>query len=208
MDIRKKINEAKSVEVYKALLTILGDFTEKYPASSVDRLLDIMIEKGSGILPKDKRALDILAYAGFCEGVSNLLNMRIADLPVELRPISKAGLRHETAFWGRGDQIYDKVKDLINFDGKGGEKWCDADGKKVTLLNTTANEGKVKEGRRVTVEEMAGVWDDSGLEKVLDMFDPGNIVDPYLKGTYAKAQKACEALKKMLRPHMDKGEEY
>lgn len=138
MDIRKRINEAKGVEVYKGLLTIFGEYCDKYPASSVDRLLDALIDKGAKILPTDKRALAILTYAGRCEGISKLLNMRLADLPSELRPVSKAGKRHETAFWGRGDQIYDKVTDLINWDGKGAEKWCDAEGEKVTLLNTAS----------------------------------------------------------------------
>ena len=103
--------------------------------------------------------------------------------------------------WGRGDQIYDKVKDLINFDGKGSEKWCDADGKKVTLLKT-ANEGKVKENR-ITVQGMAQDWDEMGLEDLLDQYYPKNIQDPQLAVAYDKAQKACEALKAMLKPYQD-----
>ena len=63
MKLRKQISEAKNVNIYKTLLNLFADFCDRFPASSVDRLFDILVEAGTKILPADKRALDIISYA-------------------------------------------------------------------------------------------------------------------------------------------------
>jgi len=143
----KKICEAKDVELYKRLLRVLGDYTIKNPVTGINKLFDIAISQGKKILPKDKNALAILNYVlsnSVPTAVQKLLNMRFGDLPkAEFRPIIKVGKKHEVAFWGRNNQVYDKVKNLIDFEasGKSGQ-WINVDGEKVTLLDLTKEEKK------------------------------------------------------------------
>lgn len=142
---KRKVLESTRVGVYKKLLNIFGSFCDAYPASSVDRIFDIMVEKGVKILPTEQRAEAIIEYIiSECESgpmkVQRILNMRLRDLPAELKPITKAGKRHEIAFWCKGDQIYDKVKDLLNLEDDGAGYWGDAECKKVTLLDTKEKE--------------------------------------------------------------------
>lgn len=137
----RRVLESRDVNTYKKLLTVFGSFCDEYPASSVDRIFDQMIEKGAKVLPSERRARAIIDYVvGECESgpmkVQKILNMRLCDLPVELRPLTKTSKRHEIAFWCRKDQIYDKVKDLLNLDDGGPGFWSDAECKKVTLLDT------------------------------------------------------------------------
>ncbi|MHA2023683.1 MAG: hypothetical protein ACTSWQ_08495 [Candidatus Thorarchaeota archaeon] len=137
---KQKVLESRDVNTYKKLLTIFGNFCDEYPASSVDRIFNLMIEKGARVLPSEKRARAIIDYVvSECESgpmkVQKILNMRLCDLPVELRPLTKTGKRHEIAFWCRKDQIYDKVKDLLNLEDGGSGHWGDADCKKVILLD-------------------------------------------------------------------------
>ncbi len=133
---RRRVCEAKKVVVYKKLLQLFGEFCDRSPATSVERLFTILAEKGAAILPTDKRALAILnRYASF-ESVQNLLNHRFSDLPAELKPVTKSGNRHELALWCIDKQVFDKVRDLLDFEeGKKGF-WSDVDCKKVTLLDT------------------------------------------------------------------------
>jgi hypothetical protein len=142
-DIKRSLLEAKDVNIYKKLLNVLGEWTDKFPASGVDNLLEILIEKGKKLLPKDKRALDILDYIftsnseSVSAAVQQLLNTRFLDLPVDLKPVTKSGRRYEVAFWHRDGQVLDKVKDLIDFTGKGGAGfWCDVNGGRIQLLDS------------------------------------------------------------------------
>lgn len=143
----KRITEAKDVEVYKKLLRTLGDYTIKNPVTGINKLFDIAIEQGKKVLPKDKHALAILDYVlsnSVPAAVQKLLNMRFGDLPkAEFRPLIKVGKKHEVAFWGRNNQVYDKVKDLVDFEasGKSGQ-WSDINGEKVTLLDLSKEEKK------------------------------------------------------------------
>ena len=134
-NVRKRINEAKNIQVYKSLLNVLGSFCNEFPMSSADRLFQDLCDGGAKLLPKDKRALEILTCS-VCQGVQKLLNLRFSDLDYCIKPVSKAGRRHEVAFWCREGNVYDKVIDLINFGGKSGKGfWSDASGNKVELLD-------------------------------------------------------------------------
>ncbi len=135
----KRITESKDVTIYKALLQILGEYSTKVPGTGMDRLLDAVIEQGKKILPKDERALMILSYVlghGTPAAVQKLLNIRFSDLPPELKPMNKAGRRHQVPFWTRDTHTSDKVKDLIDWSatGKAGQ-WTDTNGEKVDLLD-------------------------------------------------------------------------
>ena len=137
--ILKKIQEAKDVSIYQRLLRALGDYSASVPATGVDALFGVVAEHGKKILPKDKKALEILDYilsgGTTARVVHKLLNLRFSDLPVECRPIMKDGRKHLVTHWSRSKKISDRVKDLIDFDlsGKAGH-WTDIDGEKADLL--------------------------------------------------------------------------
>jgi len=138
-NILKKIQEAKDVNLYQKLLKVLGDYSASIPATGVDNLFDVAAEQGKKILPKDKKALEILDYIFSCGAtarvIHKLLNLRFSDLPVECKPIMKDGRKHHVAHWSRGAKISDRVKDLIDFDVSGTTgHWTDIDGEKVELL--------------------------------------------------------------------------
>ena len=145
MSIKKRINEAKDVSVYKKLLKVLGGYTSTFPATGVTGLFDTAIEQGKKILPSDKQALDILCYVLSDESepaaVQKLLNLRFSDIPIEHRPISKKSNKHEVASWERNGVTSDRVKALIDFEvtGKKG-KWSDIDGESVTLIDISKEE--------------------------------------------------------------------
>jgi len=138
-NILKKIQEAKDVGLYQKLLKTLGDYSAGIPCTGVDNLFDVVAAQGKKILPKDKKALEILDYilsgGSTARVVHKLLNLRFSDLPVECRPIMKDGRKHLVTHWSRGKKISDRVKDLIDFDvsGKAGH-WTDIDGEKVSLI--------------------------------------------------------------------------
>ena len=138
-NILKKIREAKDISIYQRLLQVLGDYSGSIPCTGVDKLFDVASEHGKKILPKDKKALEILDYilsgGTTARVVHKLLNLRFSDLPVECRPIMKDGRKHLVTHWSREKKISDRVKDLIDFDlsGKTGH-WVDIDGEKADLL--------------------------------------------------------------------------
>lgn len=137
--ILRKIQEAQDVDLYQKLLTILGDYSASVPCTGVDNLFDVAAAQGKKILPKDKKALEILDYilsSGItARVVHKLLNLRFSDLPVECRPIMKDGRKHLIAHWSRDKKISDRVKDVVDWDstGKPGY-WTDIDGEKISLL--------------------------------------------------------------------------
>lgn len=138
-NLLKKIREARDVSLYQRLLRALGDYTASVPCTGVDKLFDVVSEHGKKILPKDKKALEILDFVlsngTTARVVHKLLNLRFSDLPVECRPIMKDGRKHLVTHWSRDKKISDRVKDLIDFDlsGKTG-RWTDIDGEKANLL--------------------------------------------------------------------------
>jgi len=141
MSKAKRILEAKDLKLFKRLLRILGSYSDKMPATGVDRLFNAAVANGAKVLPKDKRALaildEILDEKCVADSVQKLLNMRFACLhPLALQPRAKKGRRHEVAFWCRGGQVYDRCKDLIDWDVKGGSTfWSDMNGEKVELID-------------------------------------------------------------------------
>lgn len=135
----------KPLSVYKKLLKVLGDYSDRFPGTGVGKLFNQTIEQGKRILPKDKLAVDILWFVlskhSTAAAVQKLLNMRFSNLPIKLQPIVKNGRSKEVAFWTRDSKISDKVKDLIDFDGKGTKgAWSDVDGDKVKLLDISEEE--------------------------------------------------------------------
>jgi len=138
---RKQILEAKNINIYKKLLNVFGDYCDRFPCSGVDRLFDILAKQGAKVLPSDPRALDILEYLvsqviPSSAKVQNILNTRFRDLPAELRPINRAGHRHDVAFWCVDNKIHDQIKYLLNFEGGGKGFWSSPECKKVSLLDT------------------------------------------------------------------------
>ena len=135
----------KSLSVYKKLLYVLGDYTDNFPGTGVGKLFNQAIANGKKILPSDKKALDILwcvlTQDTAAASLHKLLNMRFSNLPLELQPMSKPGRAKEVSFWSRGAQTYDKVKDLIDFEGVGKKgSWTDVDGNKMKLIDVTVEE--------------------------------------------------------------------
>lgn len=138
-----KILESKDLELYKRLLRILGAYCKSVPATGVDRMFDQAVEQGKRVLPKDKVAQAILDKVLVEKDVPNtiqtLLNAHFSDLPVNVRPMTKKGRRHEVAFWSRGDQKFDRVKDLLDLEGSGkGGKWTDVNGDSVQLIDLSS----------------------------------------------------------------------
>ena len=135
----KKIREAKDVNLYQQLLRILGDYSIRVPATGVDELFGVASDQGKKILPKDKKALEILDYilssGSTARVIHKLLNLRFSDLPVECKPLMKDGRKHRVAHWSRGTEISDRVKDLVDWKnvGKTG-RWTDIDGEAVGLI--------------------------------------------------------------------------
>ena len=138
-NLLKKIQEARDVYLYQRLLKTLGDYSASVPATGVDNLFDVVASQGKKILPKDKKAIEILDYilssGSVARVVHKLLNLRFSDLPVECRPITKNGRKHLVASCGRDKKISDRIKDLVDFENSGKTMfWCDIDGEKVSLL--------------------------------------------------------------------------
>jgi len=138
-NILKKIREARDVSLYQKLLKTLGDYSASVPATGVDALFDVASEQGKKILPKDKKALEILdcilSSGTTARVVHKLLNLRFSDLPVECRPLMKDGRRHRITHWSRGTKISDRVKDLIDCDNSGKDgRWSDIDGEATSLI--------------------------------------------------------------------------
>lgn len=143
--MKDKINEALDVVLYKKLLRTLGDYTNSFPATGVDKLFQAAVKHGIKIMPKDKYALAILDTV-LCDmvptAVQKLLNIRFSDLEVGVRPLHVSGRRHLVAFWNRDNNVHDKVRDLIDFAGTGkAGGWSEMNGDKVTLIDMTINNG-------------------------------------------------------------------
>jgi len=138
-EMLKRIQESKDVQIYQKLLKVLGDYSITTPATGIDSLFDTASGEGKKVLPKDKKALEILDYVLSCNSVPRcihkLLNLRFSDLPVEYRPISKDGRKHRVCHWVRGAEISDRVKDLVDWKNTGKiGKWGDIEGEPVELI--------------------------------------------------------------------------
>jgi len=140
MERKMNILEAKDLDVYKRLLKVLGEYTDKFPGTGVSRMFDQALGSGKKILPKDKLAIDILHFIlknnSVPSAVHKILNFRFSNLPIELRPLVKNGRSKEVAHWSRESLVSDKIKDLIDWEGTGkAGSWSDVDGNKVKLYD-------------------------------------------------------------------------
>ena len=146
-EILKKVQEARDVSLYQKLLRILGDYSASVPCTGVDELFDVTAAQGKKVLPKDKKALEILDHilsgGSTARVVHKLLNLRFSDLPIECRPITKNGRKHLVAHFGRDGKISDRVKDIVDWEdtGKTG-RWVDIDGEKTNLINISYKNGE------------------------------------------------------------------
>jgi len=139
------IFEARDLDVYKRLLKVLGEYSDKFPGTGVGRMFDHALESGKKILPKDKLAVDILYFIlknnSVASAVHKILNLRFSNLPIEFRPLVKNGRRKEVAHWARETLVSDKIKDLIDWKGTGkAGYWADVDGNKVKLHDLSQEE--------------------------------------------------------------------
>lgn len=142
---KMNIMEAKDLIIYKKLLKVLGEYTDKFPGTGVGRMFDQALESGKKILPKDTLAIEILHYIfktnSVASAVHKILNIRFSNLPIEYRPLVKNGRRKEVAHWSREALVSDKVKDLIDWKGTGKKGyWSDVDGNKVKLHDLSQEE--------------------------------------------------------------------
>ena len=145
----QRIFETKNITVYRKLLNTLGDYIGGAPCTGVDALFKILVKEGMKILPKDKYALNIIDHILTCSkntpaAVHALVNTRFACLPTEFKPMikSKDG-KYEVAMFTRGKTIYDRVKDLIDFDvtNQAGN-WTDINGDKAEIIDMSTEEIK------------------------------------------------------------------
>lgn len=134
----ENLKEATDISVYSKLLIVLGEYSDKCPMTGISKLLTLALDNGKSILPKDKRALDILKHVlnkNPLEAVQKLLNCKFSNLPADLKPRFREGSDLSIAFWNNGVSVSDTVISLINFD-KSSKKsgWCSLDGTSVTLI--------------------------------------------------------------------------
>lgn len=133
----------KDLSIYKTLLNVLGKYTDEFPATGLDKNVETLIQHGKKIVTTNKAAQKAIESI-FCTEesipakVQRFLNLRFAQLDLDVRPQYKKGNKKCIAFWCEGGKLYDKVKDLINWEGKKASGyWSDEDGKKVTLIDTS-----------------------------------------------------------------------
>jgi len=134
----KEINEAKDLQIYKKMLSLFGDFVDRYPGSGVGMIYRDMLEAGLKCVPKDKKAQQILLFVlsdNAPKAVQALLNTRFVELPVPVRPMYKLGNTKIAAFWSKDGNLLDKAFDLLGLKGASAAgTWVDSDGEKVQLL--------------------------------------------------------------------------
>lgn len=140
----KTILEGRDLTLYKQLLRTLGEYTDSFPATGVDRIFNSMVRRGLKSVPKDKKALDILDSLIYgCPGgdpsmpriVSDLLNKRFSDLPFPVRPVFMNGRKREVAFFSKGGRLHDRVISLLLVGDEPVEGWVDVNGKKVEIVD-------------------------------------------------------------------------
>lgn len=135
-----QINETKELGLFKLLVTKMGEYSQKFPLSSVIKHLDCAIANGKKVIPDDKKAKEIIELVlnngTSGEAIQYLLNRRMSDLPSVNRPHYEDGDNKCIAFWVKKDGLVsDRIKDLLNLDGEPSGKWCDLKGKSVKLLD-------------------------------------------------------------------------
>jgi hypothetical protein len=135
--IGARLAEAKDLNLYTKLLATFAKFVDDYPGTGMGKIYNKLLRAGMKSVPKDKRAVAILASVMKCGGpkaIQELMNTRLIDLPITIRPIYKDGNAKRTAFFHRDGKTYSQVKDLLNLEGEGTGTWSDENGNKVSLI--------------------------------------------------------------------------
>lgn len=139
----QRLNEAKDLSLYKRMVDMFARAYESY--SGFGGTYRKILDGGFRIIPKDKRAQEILNYVvgeGSGKNIQSLMNMRFAELPVDIRPNFRNGKKYETAYWCIDDKLNTKIFDLLSFpEVKGKGKWADESCKGVSLLELQKKEG-------------------------------------------------------------------
>jgi hypothetical protein len=141
MDTIKIFENEKDLTTFEKLLKAVADFTDAYPATGLDQMFTNMLNNKTKIMPKDKNAIAILDYVSCMKTtpagvVQQLLNLRFGDLPMEVRPIYDLAGKKTTAYWRRGNKVYDKVVSLLDFAQEGDVKgFVDEKGEKVEIVD-------------------------------------------------------------------------
>jgi len=138
----RRIVEAKDLMLYKKMLRVFGDYTADVPFSGASQLFDNLVENGAKVLPSDATALGILNHVlntgSNAASIHKLLNIRFSDLPGNVRPMIRPGRKLIVANWSDGNQVSDRVKDLVNWNGKGKSGfWSDINGEKSEVVDLT-----------------------------------------------------------------------
>jgi hypothetical protein len=138
---QKLLDEAKDLSVYKALVRKFAAYADNAPATGYGILFNKLITQGIKAMPSDPQALVILRYIVSIksdgDALHRLINTRFSDLPPTVRPRIKdpKSRQQKIANWSRGKEIHDRIRALIDWDGKGGSTgWCDIDGKSVQVV--------------------------------------------------------------------------
>lgn len=146
MNLTELVESKQEMNVFKALLRVLLDYSDKSHGTSITGILNQFLETGIKALPKEKRALAILRHVLSEKGTSasrmqKLLNTRFSDLPTAIRPCyQEEDEKIVTAFWERDGKIYDKLFSLVNVEtGKAGN-WCNEAGDSVKLIDLKEKE--------------------------------------------------------------------
>lgn len=144
-----RILEAKDLQLFRKILSVLGDYSTNVPMTGIDHLFDTAVEKGMAVMPKDKHALAILRYVftgdNSAAAVHKMLNIRFSDLPDGLKPMAKQDRRRIVASWSRDSHISDRVRDLVDWDATGKQgQWTDINGDKVEVADTVDDEEENK----------------------------------------------------------------
>jgi len=132
------LNEAKDLNVYKKMLEIFSDFTDRYPGTGMSRVYKSLLDTGLKCIPKDKRAVEMLSYVlsdNTPKSIQELINTGFADLPITIRPLYKAGQQKLVGFWSKDGKVLGKTFDLLSLGDEGKGFWCDEKGEKIDLLD-------------------------------------------------------------------------
>lgn len=147
LDMLELLKEAKDLDVFKKLLNVLGEYSDRYPATGAGKMFKEALEAGGKAVPKDKQALCILnkilsdKQENVPARVHKLVNLRFSDLPFDCRPIYKSGNANNVAFWLKDGKVYDRVISLLNLGADAAKgSWSDMSGGKVSLIDRTVEE--------------------------------------------------------------------
>jgi len=137
------LENEKDLTTYEKLLKAFADYTDAFPATGCDKMLEILLNKKTAVMPKDKLAQTILGYVVDSKEnasgiVQNVLNMRFSDLPVEYRPMYEYESNKKVACWKHGEAVSDKVVSLLDLGQAGKVEGfvCCCKGDKVEILAT------------------------------------------------------------------------